>query len=193
MSSVPSGTTSGRPPTCGAPTAGLSTTAGPTCQWFSPGQLTCDVGRKEDSHRPEELDLPTTTPGLASSGLGLVMRRCGNPARSRGRDRKTCPGSCWLGAPRGLHLTHNDGALLSSGWNSAPPHCPCPEGMSTFVHTLDPQKQLFLKFSSPPLSPTQTPPRVGFLSRPFQQLSLALTPAHLTFMFLLQLTPRCSP
>lgn len=54
--------------------------------------------------------------------------------------------------------------------------------MSTFVHTLDPQKQLFLKFSSPPLSPTQTPPRVGFLSRPLQQDSLALTPSHLTHL-----------
>lgn len=54
--------------------------------------------------------------------------------------------------------------------------------MSTFVHTLDSQKQLFLKFSSPPLSPTQTPPRVGFLSRPLQQDSLALTPSHLTHL-----------
>ncbi|EDL04225.1 mCG145897, partial [Mus musculus] len=99
LSSVPSGTTSGRPPTCGAPTAGLSTTAGPTCQWFSPGQLTCDVGRKEDSHRPEELDLPTTTPGLASSGLGLVMRSSHRGARPSKRLQDP-----WSGGEGRAHL-----------------------------------------------------------------------------------------
>lgn len=45
LSRVPSGTTSGRPPTCDAPRAGLSSTARPTCQRLSPGQPTCDAGK----------------------------------------------------------------------------------------------------------------------------------------------------
>ena len=50
LSSVPSGTTSGSPPTGGAPRTELSSTARPTCQRLSPGQPTCDGKRKADSH-----------------------------------------------------------------------------------------------------------------------------------------------
>lgn len=165
---MPSGTTSGRPPTCGAPTARLSTTAGPTCQWFSPGQLTCDVGRKEAKPSDGGAGPPHYHPRLSVlwtwTGHAEVRQPCQEPGGGTGRPAPGPAGLAHLGVSS---LTHKDGALLSSGWNSALSNRPCPEGMSTFVHTLDPQKQLFLKFSSPPLSPTQNSPTCRLPLPPF--------------------------
>lgn len=126
-----------------------------------------------------QLDQGTTPPGSTASldSSGLVRRRCCNPARSWGRDRKTFPEACRSGALRGLPPAGARALLPGLLWTSAPPAAPVPAGISTTsqfeaMDSLDPpEMQLQLKpFSSPPpspltntLSPTRTPHRVSFL------------------------------
>lgn len=76
-----------------------------------------------------QLDQGTTAPGrtTSSESSGLVRRRCCNPARSRGRDRKTFTGACRSGALRGLQLADRRSGLSS---RSSLDFCPTPLPMS---------------------------------------------------------------
>lgn len=172
LSSVPSGTTSGRLPTCGAPRAGLSSTIRPTCQRLSPGQPTCEEGRKVDSHGAGAAGPGPNSPGSTASleSSGLDRRRCCSPARSWGRDRKTFAGSCRSGALRGLLLAGGRAFLPGLLWTSAPPRYPSPcrdlhhLPVKLWTHWIPQKCSLSSNPSSPllppqtnPFSPTQTP------------------------------------
>lgn len=76
-----------------------------------------------------QLDQGTTAPGRTTSfeSSGLVRRRCCNPARSRGRDRKTFTGACRSGALQGLQLVDRRSGLSS---RSPLDFCPTPLPMS---------------------------------------------------------------
>ena len=71
-------------------------------------------GGRQPAMRLRQLDRGTTPPGSTTSleSSGLSRRRCCNPARSWGRDRKTFAGACRSGALRGLPL---------AGGRSGPP------------------------------------------------------------------------
>lgn len=185
LSSVPSGTTSGRPPNGGAPRIELPSTARPTCQRLSPGQPTCDGKRKAACHEagsgaagPKH---GPAAPGRSTSfeSSGLVRRRCCAPARSRGRDRKTFTGACRSGALRGLQPAAYQRSGPSLEFCPTPPTMdlqgsPPTPSMELWTHWI-PEKRSFssnpsfllLPHPGPSLClPPQLPHRVSFLPAP---------------------------
>lgn len=192
LSSVPSGTTSGRLPTCGAPRAGLSSTIRPTCQRLSPGQPTCEEGRKAHSHGAGAAGPGHNSPGstASSESSGLGRRSAAALPGAGGGTGRPSPGPVGLahfGVSRWREVEPSFPAFLGT---SAPPRSPSPcrdlhhLPVKLWTHWM-PQK---CSFSSNPSSPLLPPPRPALSLPPklpivWASSSAALRPRpHLTHL-----------
>lgn len=199
---MPSGTTSGRLPTGGVPTAGFSTTAGPTCQWFSPGQLTCEVRRKVDSRSSgwRSRTSHTAKPRLSVLWTWTAQAevRQSLPGAGGGTGRPA-PG------PAGLaHLGVSSWLTKTGPFSVSLEFCPASLPVSCRHGHLSRLEAACTPASSPEAASPQTllPATLSHPNSPTCRLPLPPFPAAFlgpnpgptlpTFMFLLQLTQRCT-